>query len=328
MRRNGKTADFGLDKEGCFHFGSCGVTVRVESPSSIMLTEDISGDILSELPESAGAEDIEQLYQLRNNIPGVISAHRKRLAELFATGKTLSAARWRGLYLEKRSVLRFAARNVIWAQGDGTFITAENGLLDRFGNSYALTGEPVKIAYPMEMTPDTIGAWEAYLCWNAIVQPIEQMSEPTVDLSVVSEDRYCGINFHNEELKMLGAHAVAGNTRSLIADESLYLKRDKYYNMVYTDQYITRISSVRPLKQTRLCNHILAVLDLLSLEYKIRTDDVSIFGTIRQNITREKVDELIAAASENGARKWLAALLDLKNSMGGDYCSGLSLDED
>ena len=98
--------------------------------------------------------------------------------------------------------------------------------------------------------------------------------------------------------------------------------------MVYSGQYITRISSVRPLKQTRLCNHILAVLDLLSLEEKISADDISIFGTIRQNITREKVDELIASATEKNAKKWLAALLDLKNSMGVDYYSGLSLDED
>ncbi|MCR5137749.1 MAG: DUF4132 domain-containing protein [Oscillospiraceae bacterium] len=236
----------------------------------------------------------------------------------FLSGRSRPGKDWKKAYL-KNPVLRTLAKLVVWEQNGRTFILDASGAArDVDGNAYTVTDEPVRVAHPMEMTPETTEAWQQYFTSHGLKQPFEQVWEPVADAALVKPGRYDGCTIPLYMLMNKEKHGITmeGQSQITLAGCSAGLRLvEGHHDWVNNDFEVTNF---RFSEFTRQVNHIVVHLDKGTVAGRIRKDDISAARWF-DRFTLAQITEFIRLAQENSAVNVLAQLLEYKNEHFADF---------
>lgn len=326
--RDTQLADFGFDEEGrkVYELGDKTVTVSLADDLTLRLVNDVTGKAVRSIPKRGSDPELYEsartdLAAMRKNIKKAISGRRDRLFADFLSGKETKAEDWVASYLGN-PVLRSIAQLLVWQQGERTFIVCGKETVDVAGQPVVLDGAGIALAHPMYMEPADVAAWQQYLLKNKLRQPFQQMWEPVVNLNAIEPDRYSYIKIRAYLLRnkeMHGIHVVQvgyydydvrfDDCRAVVA----YIASERH--AVSQDDYCA-IRNIAILKHSRKSNHIIGYLDRCALyagAYMcIEDDDVAALEPLLEQLDLAKTIDLLGIASERGAVKVAARLLDYK----------------
>ena len=202
---------------------------------------------------------------------------------------------------------------VVWEQGGTTFVLDVSGRAkDVNGNAYEVTDDPVAVAHPMEMSAETVKAWQKYFTDNGLKQPFEQVWEPIVDASMVKPGRYDGCTIPLFMLMNKEKHGIIMEGREQIAltDCTAGLKCVKEHHEWYNNEF--EISDFNFMVYNRQVNHIVVHLDKGTVSGRIKKDDISAAQWF-DRFTLAQITDFIKLAQDNDAANVLAQLMDYKN---------------
>jgi len=326
-------SDTGLDEDGgkSYDLGNRTVTARLQSDLSF-LVELPDGKTAKSLPRK-GADPAKyetanaDFSEMKKAVKTILKNRSKIFFNAFMGGNSRPADDWKTVYLAN-PVLRIAASRIVWTQGKRTFTVRGKELTDSFGNPYQMTGRPVKVAHPMEMDPDDVRRWQLYFTSHGLKQPFEQVWEPVRDPATIRTNRYEGckvpiVYFSGREKH--GIHSYGLNSYSYGYGFSLE-DCDLEYKSPDTQlgYYWAESSAVFTLGKfsfrtyTRRVNHIVTILDKMTLIGRIRKDDVSVMSMV-DSFTLAQILEFINIAQEANAVNLLMQLMEYRNTHFTDY---------
>lgn len=250
----------------------------------------------------------------------------QRLLEDFLSSREWTAEEWRSA-LHDNPALCAATEGLVWSQGDASFVVADDRLVDQNDGEYVLTDKAVKIAHPMEMLPESLKNWRQRFAVKNFEQPFCQLWEPVKNEKQVLPDRYTGRVLPIQRFADMEAHGIHGygvkgiSTHygfSLEGCGLSYRQSNPQINFDGTNYATFILGEFHFPYFSRQVNHIVSLLDYWIAEKQIEEDDITIVPLIN-GFTIVQMTELIRKASEVGAVKVLAALLEYKNAHFADY---------
>ena len=318
-------SDVGLDESRgkTYDLGNQSVTARLQKDLSFLF-ELPNGKIAKSLPKRGADEDKyaaakADFNEMRKSVKKILKNRFDRLFEDFLIGRARVSADWQTSYLHN-PLLRDAASRLIWAQGDQTFTLTDTGVIDCDGNPYTIMDEPIRVAHPMEMKAEDIKAWQKYVTKHGIRQPFLQVWEPVRMADQILPDRYAGIEldimtFNGKEkhgIHSYGLHAYSEAFGFTLDDCTVDYDCSTCrlgFEIGFGETY--KLGEFRFPTFTRKVNHIVTILDGLTVEDRIVKDDVTVAEAF-PGYTLAQITEFIAAAQEAKANNVLALLLDYK----------------
>lgn len=326
--RDTQLADFGFDGDGrkVYELGDKTVTVSLADDLTLRLVNDETGKTVRSIPKRGSDPELYEaaradLAAMRKNIKKAISGRRDKLFADFLSGKETKVEDWVASYLGN-PVLRSIAQLLVWQQGERTFIVCGKETVDVAGQPVVLDGAGIALAHPMYMEPADVAAWQQYLLRNKLRQPFQQMWEPVVNLNAIEPDRYSYIKIRAYLLRNKERHGIHvvqvgyydydvrfDDCRAVVA----YISSERH--AVSQDDYCA-VRNIAILKHSRKSNHIIGYLDRCALyagAYMcIDDDDVAALEPLLEQLDLAKTIDLLGLASERGAVKVAARLLDYK----------------
>lgn len=318
--RDGPLSDLGLapDRTKRYDLGGFFVTLRLGEDFSLSFEPD-RGRPAKTLPKR-GADPV--LYARAKADSECVRRYarpviRNRIAVLFSdflSGRERPAEAWKAAYLENPLLLS-AAKGLVWEQGGTTFALTDAGPVTASGEAYAVGEAPIRLAHPIELSPELLAEWQRYLTVRGLKQPFEQVWEPVRRPEDLAPDRYAGVpipfyRFKDQEKRgiLFGDRAVpelagCGEDTELVPHAA-------------ADPNGVRCYELRRFtfgEYTRGINHLAAYFDRITLLSRIRADDPAVADLI-QGFTAAQLSEFIAAAQEARAVNAAAALLDYKQA--------------
>lgn len=330
--RDKTVSDVGLDENRgkTYDLGNQVVTARLQKDLSFLF-ELPNGKTAKSLPKK-GADEGKyatakaDFDEMRKSVKKILKNRFDRLFEDFLNGRTRDAAGWKDAYL-KNPLLRDAASRLIWAQGSATFTLTDTDAVDSAGKPYSITDAPIKVAHPMEMKTEETKAWQKYITKHGIRQPFLQVWEPVRQANQIHTDRYAGIEldimtFSGKEkhgIHAFGLHAYSEEFGFSLDDCTLSYDCSTWRLGFYVnDGYTYKLGDFRFPRFTRKVNHIVTILDGLTVEDRITKDDVTVAEAF-PGYTLAQITEFISAAQEAKATNVLALLLDYKEKNFPDF---------
>ena len=223
----------------------------------------------------------------------------------------------------KNPLLRRAASTLVWAQDKYTFTLSETGAINCNGQPYIFTDKPVRVAHPMEMSDDEVASWQRYFNSNGIKQPFIQIWEPVRRADQIKEDRYEGcilnINWLRDKDKH-GIHFWGYHDYSEYHGYVCGFDLDEChldYAFSGTDDICT-LGKFTFGRFTRKVNHIVIMLDSMTIVGRIRKDDITVMERM-PGFTLAQIMKFIDTATEAGATNVLAALMEYKHENYADF---------
>ena len=314
--------DFGFDENFIYRFdlGTTVIEACLTPDLKIELYDTVKQKTVKSLPKKGADPELykrlsDEYDDMRQNLKKAVRMKTDQLFADYLDKNAASASDWQTAYM-KNPLLKKIGGMIVWEQGKTTFRTEENGLVTSDGKKYALTGDPVTVAHPMDMEPSDVSAWQKYFMDRKIIQPFPQIWEHVYDCNEIREDRYkdCKIR-----MVFLGNQARRGIFSSL-SDlhiegfiTSSEISRDS------TDGYMyVSIQRIKPKAWNRRANNVTAYLDRITVFGRVRKDDVSVIEHL-PSFTLAQIMEMIKAAEESHAVNVAALLLDYKNKTYPDY---------
>ena len=156
-------------------------------------------------------------------------------------------------------------------------------------------------------------------------QPFEQIWEPAYDPGEITSDRYTGstVRFrylvnrskHGINAKIYDAYEIVDEIN--LRDCRIRYKIDEYgeYSLLDTKAILGEFTFRR---YTRQVNHIVYMLDKVTVYGRLEKDDTSI-SKLLARATFTQVQDYIRAANENSSTNCLALLLEEKNRRWPEY---------
>ena len=320
-------SDFGFDADGKkrFDLGGNILAVSVEKDLSLSLYDENAKKTVKSVPKKGADpekwEEVKnELSELRKSIRLVLTNRRRKLFAQFLSGEGQDAETWEKLYLGN-PVLGSLARITVWQQGDRSFLLGDSGTIDAQGRPYVLGKEPVKVAHPIELKAGEVGLWQEYFLSRKLKQPFLQIWEPAYDPSDIREDRYMGCElsvykFSGREKDGIGSYGLTDYSEDygftltdckLEAENSVW----RFIHGV-TDDATYKLGKFQIQKFSRVCNHIIFLLDKWTVEERIIKDDADL-KSLLSAFTAAQISDLLALAQEKNSVKALSQLLNEKN---------------
>lgn len=329
--RDTRLSEFGFDEEGrkVFDLGGFTVTATLADDLTLRLVNDATGKVIKSIPKRGSDPQLyeatqAELTDMKRNIKKVISGRKDELFKDFLYGRTKKATDWESSFIGN-PVLRNVARLLVWQQGDQTFAVRGREIVDAFGKPVALSKTYIVLAHPMQMKPSEIAAWQNYLLSEKLRQPFLQMWEPVVDLNAIGSDRYNGIQIRAYLLRNKDKHGIHLKALGFNSDYQIRLD-DCSSEVVYHSMLRHAVSqddwcdvrSIKVARKSRMANHIIGYLDRCALYAGvylcIADDDVAALEPLLEQLDLAKTIDLLSQASEKGAVKVAARLLDYKDT--------------
>ena len=325
-------SDVGLDEQGGknYDLGNQTVTARLQKDMSF-LVELPNGKTAKSLPKKgADAEKYEaakkDFAEMKKSVKMILKNRGKVLFEDFLSGKKRSAEDWQGSYLNN-PLLREAASLVVWSQGKNTFTLKDGAPVNSAEQPYTITDKPIRVAHPMEMKEADTKAWQKYFTAHGLKQPFAQVWEPVRKADDIKEDRYkdCVVEIYRMNSKdkhgihSYGLHAYSDDFGFTLDECELEYEPSTWrlnWDGATGETYI--FGAFKFKKFTRKVNHIVTILDKLTVEDRVLKDDVSVIEMM-PGFTLAQITDFIAAAQEANANNILAALLEYKNNNFSDF---------
>ena len=320
-------ADTGLDANGqkTYDLGTTKVIATLRENLTIELFDVEKNKVIRTLSKKdinsqvfeAAKRDISAL---RTNVKKIAKKRTDMLLSQFLSGEAITVDSWRKAYCEN-PVLRMIGSLLVWEQEGSTFISTPSGLSDCNGQEYRLTEKPIRIAHPIEMKPDEITLWQKVFLTKGLKQPFEQIWEPAYKREMIKSDRYENSRIKYKYLKDRSKHGISAHIQMDIYDSAtmLSLKKcsidyeisDSYGDVNMDTEFI--LGKFSYARFDRQVNHIVYLLDKLTLYDRIEKDDQSI-QILLPGYTVSQVTEFIHIAQKANAVNVLALLLDYKNA--------------
>ena len=326
-------SETGLDADGgkSYDLGNQTVTARLQKDLSflIVLPDGKTAKSLPKKgadPERYGAANAD-FSDMKKSVKRILSNRGKALFEDFLSGRSRKADEWKAAYLEN-PVLRIAASLVVWSQGKKTFTIRDGEPADSAGTPYTIEDSPVKVAHPMEMDDEDTRRWQIYFTSRGLKQPFEQIWEPVRVPENIRPDRYEGctvpiVYFSGKDkhgIHAYGMNMYSGGYGFYLAHCDLEFETDGDqlgYDWASSDNTF-KLGKFTFKKYTRQVNHIVTILDRMTLFGRIRKDDVSVMSMM-DSFTLAQIMDFIRIAQEAGANNVLMQLMEYKNDHFADY---------
>ena len=321
-------SDFGLDKMGKkqYDLGNTIVEAMLQDDLTISLYDQNAQKVVKSVPKkNADLEKYEaakaDLADLRKNVKKVARARNNALFEDFLMGKEYESENWNKIHFSN-PLLNRIARLLVWGQGDSTFTLSAEGAIDSAGQEYMITGKPIRLAHPMEMSKTEVEAWQKYFTRHKLKQPFAQIWEPVIDSKSVEGDRYSGIVLPLFIFNGRDKHGIIAtdfvsyseNFDVKFKDCKLELKPSIWRLDPWGyDEYTYTLGTFSFKKYTRYTNHIVGILDGMTVKQRILKDDVSVVNRL-DSFTLAQITDFINQASEHNCSNVTAALLEYKNT--------------
>ena len=177
----------------------------------------------------------------------------------------------------------------------------------------------------MEMDKADVTAWQKYFADNNLKQPFAQVWEPVRDPAQVKENRYEGCRLEvyqfsgkdKHGIHAYGVHAYSDDFGFELDDCELGYDCDTWRLDEIKGVYYT-LGQFSFKKFTRKVNHIITILDKMTVSDRIVKDDASVVEQM-DSFTVAQIIEFISMAQEAGAVNVTAALLEYRNNTYPDY---------
>ena len=248
-----------------------------------------------------------ELKEMRKGIKEAVKLRNRKLFSDFLSGKTVTAETWKGSYL-KNPLLRTMARLIVWEQDGDLFTVSGAETIDVEGNTYNVTEKPIRVAHPMDMSPESIGNWQHYFNDRALKQPFAQVWEPVLDGNTIKPDRYkdCTIAQYMLMNKERDGIQMSGS-RLELKDCSAKIELKESSKDWINNQY--EITNFRFSKFNRQVNHIAVHFDKGTVRSRVLKDDISVAMWL-DNFTFAQIREFIDLAADNHCPNVTALLLE------------------
>ena len=324
--------DTGLDENGqkTYDLGNEKVIATLKENLTIELFDVEKNKVIRTLSK----KDIKhQLFEatkrdiraLRTSVKKIAKKRTDMLLDQYLSGKTITVDSWKKAYRDN-PVLRMIGSLLVWEQEGNTFISTPSGLSDCNGQVYLLTEKPIRIAHPIEVKPDEITLWQKVFLTKGLKQPFEQIWEPAYRREMIKPDRYENSRIKYKYLKDRSKHGISAHIQMDTYDSPtmLSLKKcsvdyeisDSYGDVNMDTEFI--LGKFSYARFDRQVNHIVYLLDKLTLYDRIEKDDQSI-QIMLPGYTVSQVTEFIHIAQKANAVNVLALLLDYKNAHFADF---------
>lgn len=324
-------SDIGLNKNGgkAYDLGNQKVVVRLQKDLSF-LVELPDGKTAKSIPKR-GADPAKyeaaktDFSRMKKTSKKILKNRGQVLFADFLSGHTRKAEDWQTSYLTN-PLLREAAALVVWSQGSKTFTLLDGEPIDNLGQPYSIGSKPIKVAHPMEMDPADTQRWQMYFTSHGLKQPFEQVWEPVRSVELIRPDRYKGCEVSvlqmsgkdKHGIHSYGLFAYSEDFGFTLDDCSLDYTPSTWrldYDWGYEGYTLEEFSFH---KFTRKVNHIVTILDNLTILGRIRKDDPGIMDMM-DSFTLAQITDFIKEAQDAGANNLLAQLMDYKNRQFADY---------
>jgi len=322
-------SDFGFDQDGkkLYNLGGNTVSASMAKDLTLQLFDEGAGKVVKSIPKKNADPELYEsakadVSDLKKNIKRVINHRRDAIFEDFLSGAGQSAVKWKKIYFGN-PVLRAVAKLIVWEQGGGTFTLNDSGVVDCDGNPVEIGDEPsVRVAHPIELTPDAVKAWQNYFISNDLKQPFEQIWEPVYDPDSIDRDRYNGAvlpiyRFENKDQHGIHSYGLTAYSEDygFELDDCELDAEGSTWRIVpgITDDETYTLGAFRIIQHTRKSNHIIYILDKWTIIDRIEKDDSSI-GVMLPSFTLAQITEFIRLANEKQCNNVLAVLMDYKNT--------------
>ncbi len=325
-------SDVGLDEQGgkTYDLGNQTVTAQLQKDMSF-LVELPNGKTAKSLPKKgADPEKYEaankDFSEIKKSVKKNLNSRGKVLFEDFLSGRKRPAADWQASYL-RNPLLREAASLVVWSQGKKTFTLRDGAPIDSAEQAYTITDQPICVAHPLEMKAEDVKAWQKYFTAHGLKQPFAQVWEPVRDAEQIREDRYKGCVVEIYQMNGKDKHGIHSFGLYAYSEEFGFSLDDcdlEYMPSTWRLNWDGAAGETYMLgkfafkKFTRKVNHIVTILDGLTVSGRIRKDDTSVME-LMPGFTLAQITEFITAAQEANATNVLAALLEYKNANFADF---------
>lgn len=316
-------SDVGLDESGCkrYDLGNQIVTVKLQQNLMFQIVLP-NGKTMKSLPQKDAEPDkfdaaSTDLAEMKKIVKKIIKNRKDLLFANFISGHSQGAKHWQQVYMEN-PVLRGVANLLVWCQGDATFTLNGTNPITADGRPYTIGTECIRVAHPMAMKTADVEAWQTYFMSRNLKQPFEQIWEPVVDSSTVTEDRYkdCMIPFYR--FKGREKHGIYiqdwdfHNQIDITFDGcKATVERIDYVRHEIDMNHRFAVQSISFDRFTPMVNHILAYIDRITAYDRIVRDDVSVAQCL-PSFTLAQITEFIKLASENNCPNVTAILLDFQ----------------
>lgn len=320
-------AYFGLeDGKKTYDLGGKLVTVSLNDDLTLSIFDHDTGKYTKSIPKRNSDEEKFEAAKtdfadLSKNIKKVVRARNERLFQDFLERKQFNAGEWKEVYL-KNAVLNMVGRLLIWKQKNHFFTLSADGAVGADGSEYAISDDAIILAHPMEMKKKDIEVWQKYFVTHGLKQPFTQIWEPVIAPEMIERDRYKGCRlsvykFSGKEkhgIKSYGLYDWSSNYGFKLTDceLSFFDSGERFYHDMKEPPEYT-LGEFQFKIYNRKVNHIVSILDKMTVEERIKKDDLSSTERL-EGFTLAQVSEFIKLAQENNALNVLAQLLDYKNA--------------
>ena len=326
-------SDFGFDQKRTirYNLGGNELLVSIGTDLSLHMFDTATGRETKSIPKkNADPQRVnevkKQIADLKKNIKKVLTNRKDKLFHSFLNGDTQNAAAWQEIYLNN-PVLNSMARLLVWNQGRRTFTLSDDGAVDSTGNTYSFDDNPVGVAYPTELEPAVLEAWQKHFASCGMKQPFAQVWEPVHRAEDIQENRYAGSKLPLYRFVGKEKHGITTSGFGVYSEEYSVCFTDCTLELMYLEgnlgydagrDSIVTLGRFTIQKYTRYSNHIVGLLDQWTISDRVRKDDLSVMD-LMGGFTLAQITEFITAAQEANAVNVLAALLEYKNAHFADF---------
>ena len=317
-------ADFGFDSDGrkTYDIGRTTIVVTLESDCSLSLFDTENGKAVKSIPKRGNDEALvataaKDYADLKKNVKKVVKNRFTLLFSSFLNGTKQSADSWEKAYVNN-PLLRTVANIVVWQQGKKTFILKGNQAIYADGTPYTIEKSPIRVAHPMEMSPNEVYAWQEYFTKNSLKQPFEQVWEPVIQPDEIMEDRYAGalipyFRFMNQKKHGISVedYDFHNNIEISFKGCNADVERIDWLSHMISPDDRFEVKSFTFKEYTRQVNHIVAYLDKATIYNRVINDDTTVAQYLH-NLTLAQLSKFIELAAENNCPNVSAILLEYK----------------
>ena len=326
-------SDVGLDENGrkTYDLGNTVVELSLADDLSLNLYDINAQKPVKSIPKKGADPEKYEMAKadyadLKKNVRKLVKMRADMLFEAFLDARPINAEHWQKVYM-KNPLLNHVAELVVWEQDGKTLTLKDKTPIDSTESRVELTGNPIRVAHPMEMNQKDLEQWQKYFIMHGLKQPFEQVWEPVRDKNDIDSGRYAGntmplwrfVGKDKHGIIATGFHAYSEGYSIDFTDCDLELKNlDRRLDGYASRDKNVKLGSFTFPEFTRYTNHIVALLDRWTIADRVRKDDVSI-ADLLPGQTLAQITEFIKAAGENNCNNVMAVLLDYKDKNFGGY---------
>ena len=318
--------DVGLDEFGkiTYDLGDKSITAFLTDDFKLKLTNEKTGEALEEFPEKEGCAGFKSYKKAKTDfkrksryLEQAVKIRTDRLFKDFLYGKSYDFDEWKRTEFAT-AINKKLAELLVWEQGGRCFTVKDGKLILNSGEEFVPKNATVRLAHPMELSPEEIDEWRQYFKNESIQQPFVQTYEPVVNLKSIKKDRYLGVKIPLGNFVSKREHGIYTDF-SRLELQDCEIKYTFYARGWITDENDkVEVYKFVPVKYGRQANHIVALLDKWSAAERIKKDDMSVVNLI-SGATAEELAEYTEIAIKSNAQNLTAKLLEMKKERSSEW---------